>query len=198
MKRFYVKSRIALITFALGMAAVYMSNGLSIASNDVDVNLPVVESDDNVLVVFPASQEDVYPFGYVAQKREAIGKRDLSLYEIGEFADECFFESEYKDCMAKRQAAKRFIVDHLANQRRGYIEIGIRCSDCSPVFHVFIEPDRNGHWGFVITLTTNGPGRTARGHKLKFRRPNREEKERGYNEEMLSFINDYGKEEESF
>ncbi len=176
------------MSFALGMAAVNMWSGFYVASNEVAVDLPVVTSADNVLLVFPAVQVahlddgEIHPFGYETEKRKAIGKRDLSVYDVGEFVEECFFESEHRDCTAKRRTAKRFIVDHLANKRRGYIEIGLRCVDCSPVFHVFIEPDMNGLWGFVITLTTNGPGRTAKGHRIKFRKPNHEEKALGYAE----------------
>ena len=188
------------MAFALGLSAVYMWNGLSISSNEVAVDLPTVKSADDALVVFPADEQDVYPFGYAAQKRKAIGDRDLSLYDIGEFSDVCNWgsEAEIGICVVKRHAAKRFIYDHLTNHRRGYIEVGLPCADCSPVFHVFIEPDRKGRWSYVVILATNGPGRTARGHTLKFRPPNSDEKLRGYANEMLSFIGYAGKEVESF
>lgn len=200
MKLLHVRLRTTLMAFALGLSAVYMWNGLSITSNEVAVDLPNVKSTDDVLVVFAADEQDVYPFGYAAQKRKAIGDRDLSLYDIGEYSDVCGWGSNAENdaCHAKRHAAKRFIYDHLTNQRRGYIEIGLPCVDCAPVFHVFIEPDRKGRWSYVITLTTNGPGRTARGHSLKFRPPNSDEKERGYIDRILSFIDDGGKEVESF
>ena len=187
------------MAFALGLAAVYLWNGLSIASNEVAVDIPAVKSADDVLVVFPAGEEDIYPFGYAAQKRKAIGNRDLSLYDIGDFSEVCWgTETEIGVCLTKRRAAKRFIYDHLANERRGYIEVGLPCADCGPVYNVFIEPARDGRWGFVVTLATNGPGRTSRGHILKFRPPNSDERRRGNPNEVLSFINDAGKEVESF
>jgi hypothetical protein len=188
------------MAFALGLAAVYMWNGLSIASNDVAVQLPVVTSGDNVIVVSPATEQEIFPFSYTSEKKAIIGGRDLSLYDIGEYSDECSWVSvpENHACLAKRQAARHFIFDHLANKSRGYIEIGFPCIDCGPVLHVFVEPDKNGRWGYLITLATNGPMHTSRGHTLKFRHPNSEEKESGYTHNVLSFIDDQGKEIESF
>lgn len=46
--------RIALMTFALGLAAVYMWNGMSIAMDYIPVDLPKVISNE-VLFIFPAA-----------------------------------------------------------------------------------------------------------------------------------------------
>jgi hypothetical protein len=193
--------RMALRTFALGFAAFYMWKGLSIASSEVSVDLPPIQSGGDVLVIFPATQQDINPYIYNFQKAKIIGDRDISLYDIGEYSDECSWVSgaEHNGCLVKRRAAKQFVTDHLVNKRRGYIEIGLPCVDCSPVYHVFIEPDlSSGLWHFSITLATNGPGRTSRGHIVKLRTPTSDERMRGQNNEVLSFIDDSGKEVASF
>ncbi|CAN5554800.1 hypothetical protein BH10ACI2_BH10ACI2_18220 [soil metagenome] len=188
------------MAFSLGLAAVFSWNGWLIASNEVAVDLPVITSKDDVLVIFPADESVIYPYGYQVQKNKVIGDRDLSLYDIGEYSDPCGYRpgSEETSCLRIRSAARHFVDAHRASQRRGYLEIGLPCMDCGPVYHIFIEPDVYGRWGFVITLATNGPGRTSRGHTLKFRRPTFEEKNRDDPNEILSFLNDSGREVESF
>lgn len=50
--KFYSKVRIALMTFTLGLASVWMANGLEIAWSEVPVDLPTAESGE-VLAIFP-------------------------------------------------------------------------------------------------------------------------------------------------
>lgn len=57
MKRFYSQSRIMLMTFALGLAIVFMSNGSLQFSDEILVNLPKTES-ENVLIVFPLCRSE--------------------------------------------------------------------------------------------------------------------------------------------
>ncbi len=59
MKRFYSQSRIMLMTFALGLAIVFMSNGSLQFSDEILVNLPQTESEsENVLIVFPLCRSE--------------------------------------------------------------------------------------------------------------------------------------------
>ena len=51
MKGFYAKFRIMLITFALGLASVFMMNGSLQFSDEVYVNLPKVKSDSIIFVI---------------------------------------------------------------------------------------------------------------------------------------------------
>ncbi|MGD9587644.1 MAG: hypothetical protein AB7Q37_10540 [Pyrinomonadaceae bacterium] len=51
MKRFYSQVRISLLTFTLGLAAVWMMNGLGAARSHVPVDLPAGTSEE-VLFVF--------------------------------------------------------------------------------------------------------------------------------------------------
>ena len=56
MKRFYSRFRIALMTFALGLASVWMFNGLN--SNEIYVELPKVQS-DYVIFVLPIENKTI-------------------------------------------------------------------------------------------------------------------------------------------
>ncbi|MGI8786417.1 MAG: hypothetical protein ACR2HG_01465 [Pyrinomonadaceae bacterium] len=60
MKRFYFKFRIMLMTFALGLASVFVFNGSLKYSDEVFVNLPKVESDS---VIFITPKKQVCMFG---------------------------------------------------------------------------------------------------------------------------------------
>lgn len=51
MKRFYAKFRIALMTFALGLASVFVMNGSLRFSDEVSVNLPEVQSNSIIFVI---------------------------------------------------------------------------------------------------------------------------------------------------
>lgn len=61
MKRFYSKFRIALMTFALGLASVFIMNGSLQFSDEVLVNLPETESGE-ILIVYPKYAEET-PMG---------------------------------------------------------------------------------------------------------------------------------------
>jgi hypothetical protein len=129
-----------------------------------------------------------------------LNGRDLALYDTTEFADECSWQSgnDFKNCLSKRDAARQFVYDHWTQQRRGYIEVGFWCRDCSPVDHIFIEPDENGRWIIVITLATNGPLETSRSVKAVFRRPHRDDRRRDGSSRILSLIDDKGHEVDAF
>lgn len=52
MKKFYLRFRILLITFTVGLASVFMMNGSLQTSDEIFVNLPQIES-DSPIVVYP-------------------------------------------------------------------------------------------------------------------------------------------------
>ncbi|CAN5332653.1 hypothetical protein BH20ACI1_BH20ACI1_14090 [soil metagenome] len=58
MKRYYSKFRIMLMTFALGLASVFMLNGSLQFSDEVLINLPETKS-ENVLIVFPLCRSEM-------------------------------------------------------------------------------------------------------------------------------------------
>ena len=62
MRRVYSRVRIALMTFTLGLAAVWMVNVFSIADCDYPVEVPAAVSAD-VLYIFPVEEKYIGPTG---------------------------------------------------------------------------------------------------------------------------------------
>ena len=199
MKRVYHLLRTALMAFALGLAAVYMWDGLSIGINSIPVDLPKIDSKDDVLFIFPSTERDASPY-YVHTEEEIVDGRDLSLYDEGGYVDSCdaVDNDKWASCRNRREAAREFIFNHWKEKRPGYIQIGHPCVDCSPVDHIFIEPDSNGEFRIVVTLATNGPLRTEQASKARFRRANKEEKRQTDSATILVFVDRNGKELDFF
>lgn len=199
MKRVYSRLRIALMAFAFGLATVYMWNGISIWMSTVQIDLPKVTSKDDVLFVFPSTARDASPY-YIPEEGEIVRGRDLSLYDDDGYVESCdqVDEKDWNACLRKRDAARRFVFDHWAAKRRGYIQVGHPCVDCSPVDHIFIEPDPTGKMRIVITLQTNGPLRTEEASKVRFRQATEEEKRRTDSATVLVFVDRNGTEIDYF
>jgi len=199
MKRVYSRLRIALMAFALGLAGVYMWNGLSIEMNSIPIDLPKVDSEGGVLFIFPSTARDASPY-YIAKEGEIVNGRDLSLYDEGGYVESCVgvSENEWAGCLKRRAAARKFVFDHWTEKRRGYIKIGHFCVDCSPVDHIFIEPDTSGGMRIVITLETNGPLRTEEASKVRFRRATRDEQRLTFSRTVLSLEAQSGNEIDYF
>lgn len=185
------------MAFALGLAAVYMWNGFSIAMEPVPVELP--SASEEVLYIFPSSYRDASRY-YIPKPGEIVAGRDLSQYDIAGYVEDCMGvdDDEWNDCLKQRDAARRFVADHWKEKRRGYIEIGHPCVDCSPVDHIFIEPDAQGDWQIVITLETNGPLRTDTAKSVRFKRADEGERRRTDSKSVLSFLDSNGKQIDYF
>lgn len=199
MTRVYLRIRIALMALAFGLAGVYMWNGILIGTSEIPVDLPKIDSRDEVLFIFPSTTRDASPY-YIPKEGEIVDGRDLTLYDEGGYVESCdqVDEKEWSNCLRKREAARRFVYDHWAEKRRGYIQIGHPCVDCSPVDHIFIEPVPNGEMRIVITLETNGPLRTREGVRVRFRRANEKEKLRTNSSMILVYIDQKGNETDFF
>lgn len=199
MTRVYIRLRFALMAFALGLAAAYMWSGLSIWMNSVHVNLPKIESSDDVLFIFPSTERDASPY-FIPTEEDILDGRDLSNYDRGGYIESCEWIDENKSasCLKQREAARRFVFKHWSEKRNGYIQIGHPCVDCSPVDHIFIEPDPTGEFRIVIKLVTNGPVDPREATKVRFRRANKEEKWQTDSATILVFIDRHGKEIDFF
>jgi hypothetical protein len=174
-----------------------MWNGFSIGRSIIHVDLPKIESDDEVFFVFPSTARDASPY-YIPTTDDILNGRDLSLYENGGYVESCGFIDEWENCLKQRAKARRFVFEHWTQKKLGYIQIGLPCADCGPVDHIFVEPDPNGNWRVVVTLATNGPVRTQVARKLKFRSASEDEERRSNSATILVFIDHHGKEVEYF
>ena len=185
------------MTFALGLAMVYVWNGISIGMGELPIALPKINSEDGMLFVSPSTASDASPH-YIPKEGEIVNGRNLSLYDEGGYVQSCGAIDQWARCLRQREAARRFIFDHWAEKRRGYIQVGHPCVDCAPVDHIFIEPDSAGKMRIVITLETNGPLHTGEASKLTFRRANTEEKRRTDSSFILVFVDRSGNEIDYF
>jgi hypothetical protein len=157
MNRIYKRFRFTLIAFALGLAAVYMTNGLRIAWEAVPVKLPEARS-DNVLVVSPVTAADIGPLarcrgasgpdddGWVRKK--IFDGRDMHLYEGGGHHDGSGYDprDELWRVEASLRSAREFIWSHWQQKKRGYVVVSMSSVDAGSDAHIFIEPDQNGNW----------------------------------------------------
>lgn len=148
-----------MMAFALGLAAVYMANGIHVAWQQVAVSLPQTYS-GNVLVVTPTAGPYIRlplecpgdgasgPDDYDWVKRKIIGDRDMSLYDDGgHFDDPGFYpKKDEKEVEASVKAARDFIWSHWQQKKRGYLVIFRSSIDAGSDAHIFIEPDRHGNW----------------------------------------------------
>ena len=167
--------------------------------SEVPVNLPVVSSKDDVLVVLPKKASETGIYGYGDRTEQILAGRDLSVFETREYSEPCYQSGkEGSACVAQRDAARRFVYEHWSGHRRGYIQIGMPCVDCGPVDHIFIEPDENGRWIIVITLETNSPLSTSRSVRAVFRRRHYDDWFDRSSPRLLSLTDENGKEVEAF
>jgi hypothetical protein len=161
MKRIYLRFRILLMTFALGMAVVYMTNGLSIAWSEVPVELPKAKTTD-VLHVFPVTArsiggcDDYGDSGPTEAliRQQMVESRDLSQYDFGGYHG-CGLNVEdwtSDRCVHTLKKARQFILKHWKEKKRGYVVVKYRSVDAESHSHIFIEPDENGNWRIVWTI----------------------------------------------
>jgi hypothetical protein len=200
MKKIYGRFIVVLVSsFTLGLAIVYIWNGISIGMGEIPVDLPKIDSKDEVLLVDPSTAHDSSPPN-IPREGEIIDGRNLSHYDNGGYIESCdqVEKHEWTSCLRKREAARRFVFDHWTAKRRGYIQVGHPCIDCSPVDHIFIEPDSNGKFRIVVTLETIGPLRTEKASKVIFRQANKDEQRRSDATTVLSFVDRKGNEIDHF
>jgi len=129
--------------------------------------------------------------------------RDLTIYEFGGQVEECSWkpgEEEFRECVAKRETARRFIFDQWRSKKRSYIAIHLPCIDCMPTLHVFLEPDDAGRWRIVSVLEENrfDPERWPDALDVTYRKATRDERRREQTVRVLSFLDSSGSEVDSF
>ncbi|HEX6278960.1 MAG TPA: hypothetical protein VFZ49_02990 [Pyrinomonadaceae bacterium] len=164
MRRLSPKFHIAVMALALGFAAVYFWNGMSIAWSDVSVDLPRARAGE-VLAVFPAVHESERPRRYVCDEvrdpiahaacinREVFGDRDMSRYDSGGIVG-CGIDGRKSDsstCDASYKRARAFVWESWTKKKIGYIVLQHASLDLERerTTHLFIEPDSEGKWRVV-------------------------------------------------
>ena len=211
MTRFRISLRAFLMAVAISLFAVTVWNWVSNYLDEIPVDLPQVSS-DTPIYVFPADctynpspcgggsgggQFEILP---PEHDPRIIQDRNLTLYDLGGSVETCgYIEAIEKQCQARRDWARSFILEHWKEKKRGYISVGYPCTDCSPTDHFFFEPNENGKWQIVIKFATNdGIHRLPTAFGVKFRRPTKEERERESSTRVLSLVDKNNKEVRSF
>jgi hypothetical protein len=167
MNKLYLRFRVALMTFALGMAVVYLVHGLSSAWSEVTVVLPEAESGD-VLYVHPGNpphtrrpcfrdgaDRDLDDCRKMEEETRAkiLDGRDISKYEFGGEAG-CFLvdtKKELRECERSIEHAYRFIWKHWKDRTLGYVTVSAASVDAGSKAHIFIEPGSNSRMRIVWT-----------------------------------------------
>jgi hypothetical protein len=164
MKFEYRRFRIAMMMFALGLAAVYMINGLSVAWSEVPVDLPKISSGE-VIPVFIDNKWvlrrdtncgfDPNDLRVIADctRQNLFEGRDMTLYEQHHLT--CDYRIDMREkfdpCPATMKALRNLIWRHWSTRTRGYIVV----SNPGDYWnhdedHYFIEPNLNKKWRVVI------------------------------------------------
>jgi hypothetical protein len=142
-KRCYSRIRIILMTFGLGLAAVFMWQGLSLAWRDVPVDLPETPSGNLLVVTVPLEKQQLTRLHKVI-----FEGRDISLYDDGG-QQGCGLELRKVarlKCERSMERARRFIWDHWKKRKRGYVAVTNASDKAEWVTHLFIEPTEGGNW----------------------------------------------------
>jgi hypothetical protein len=157
MKRGYSRFRTSLMAFSLGLAAVYMWQGLSFAWWGVPVDLPEARSASILEVTVPLEGK---PPEYLCDeftdendrasclKQLIFEGRDISLYDDGGrvFTGCDDYPSYCKKPLAK---ARRFVWEHWKKHKRGHITVVSGNPERVWARHLFIEPNAEGRWVVV-------------------------------------------------
>jgi|GEM_PF-3392716 len=161
MKLEYRRFRIAMMTFALGMASVYMMNGLSIAWSDVPVDLPKASSDVlPVLINKKMVLRRDTNCGWDPRDPQARGdctrqrlfeNRDMTRYEQHRLTcDKTDLDMRTEVCPSTMKALRHLIWNHWSNRTRGYIVVSNIGDGWPDEDHYFIEQNINDKWRLVI------------------------------------------------
>lgn len=157
----YSRFRIMLMALGLGLAVVYMLNGLSLNWWGVPVYLPTVESSEVLEVTVPLEEKPSGP-KYLCDEFAELERtaclnqviyegRDLSLYSKGgnHGCGRVKQEAEPTECERSLNQARAFIWDHWKKQKRGYVAVARWSGERDSVVHFFVEPKDDGGWRVI-------------------------------------------------
>lgn len=162
MKRAFWIFRITIRAFGLGLAAVFMWKALSIAWQDVPVDLPKAQSSDVLVVTVPIERRTSEPKYFCDELSDETAKasclhqlvfedRDLSVYDS--FGRQgCSFEelnANRRKCDQSLAKTRRFVWEHWKKRKLGYVAVARGSDGRTWTTHLFIEPNEEGKWRIV-------------------------------------------------
>jgi hypothetical protein len=157
----YARFRVMLIALGLGMAAVYMFNGFSIAWSEVPVDLPKAKS-DNVIPVFIDNRR-------VLTREKNCGKdprdpqarqecsdeklfdgRDMSIYRTGHAVCDMSLQDDADRKCSEADARLRLLIwTNWHSRTRAHIVEHWVDGRWQTEWHYFVEPGDDGRWHIV-------------------------------------------------
>jgi hypothetical protein len=159
MKGLYSRIRIMLLALGLGLAAVYMQQGVSLAWWGVPVDLPEARFASLLEVTVPLEEKPRGPKylcdEFTDQNERAIclnqliyEARDMSLYDDGGIhgCNRKHLELDLIECEPTVEKARRFVWEHWKKRKRGYVAIVKTYPEGEWATHLFIEPKSDGKW----------------------------------------------------
>jgi hypothetical protein len=144
------------MALALGLAAVYMKDGLAIVWDQVPVDLPTIQSSDDVLVVSIRSpyewttelncgKDPREPDNISACTNERLFEsRDMSLYRKYEVICNVDVEAEAIDCTKSRALVRRIIWQNWKRNTRAFVLFKNANQPWWADDYFFIEPNTDG------------------------------------------------------
>lgn len=149
------------MAFGLGLAAVYMWQGLSLSWWGVPVDLPEARSASVLEVTVPVEEKPRGPkylcdeFTNENDRASCLHQlifegRDMSLYADGGRQgcglDNSLLLETHANCKRSMEKARRFVWDHWKKRKRGYVAVVTTFLEGEYTDHLFIEPNDNGSW----------------------------------------------------
>jgi hypothetical protein len=159
MSRSFFRPRVLLRAAALGLAVVYLWQGLSVAWSGIEVKLPEVRPASVLEIVVPHEEK---PLGYYCDEfaddvertscldRIVFQDRDMSLYSNdGRHGCGVGSEMHLDECKRSLEKARRFVWEHWKGRKRGYVSVVRAFRETESITHLFIEPNSYGKWRVV-------------------------------------------------
>lgn len=147
------------MTFGLGLASVFMWQGLSTDWWGVPVDLPETRSSSVLEVTVPLEKKPDGPKYFCDEFSEGnertsclnqliFESRNISLYADGG-RQGCSLEernTQRSKCERSLERARRFVWDHWKKRQRGHVAVTNASDKAEWVTHLFIEPTADGTW----------------------------------------------------
>lgn len=163
MRHYVSKFRIVLRALAIGLAAVFIWQVISISRESVPVEISKARSGDVLLITVPIEKDENPEGKYLCDEftvesdrssclnRVIFENRDMSLYD--NFGPQGrSFEELNKDRLACRRSsakARQFVWDHWTRRKRGYVAVAKASDGKTWKVHLFVEPAEEGKWRVV-------------------------------------------------
>jgi len=194
------------MAIAIGLFAVAVWNRVSTYFDEIPVDLPQVESEVPFYIFVEQNCHPISCGGGGSVTDENLPSeqyRDLAQYDHGRDLEQCvgLYEMETQRCQEDWNQARRFIAEHWIERKRAYVVVHYPCGrDNCWTEQDFVEPDEGAQWRIVRTLRKGNDGieELPTVFRVRFRRVTMGERPDKSSSTVLSFLNNRGREIDTF